>query len=122
MLTVIGIAITGMLADRYPRHLVATGSYSLTIIGILALASLQHVPHWGLLGLFVLCFGLQLAHVDPLSLPKWQSYLPEGALHQFLARPTLVKVVRGDWRGYAGFLYDITGGYNAGFLISLTLH
>ena len=43
MLTVIGIAITGMLADRYPRHLVATGSYGLTIIGILALASLQYL-------------------------------------------------------------------------------
>ena len=121
MLTVIGIAITGMLADRYPRHLVATGSYSLTIIGILALASLQHVPHWGLLGLFVLCFGLSAGARGPIITTQMAELFAGRGLASIFGATNI-----GQGCGaaigavIAGFLYDITGGYNAGFLISLT--
>ena len=121
MLTVIGIAITGMLADRYPRHLVATGSYSLTIIGILALASLQHVPHWGLLSLFVLCFGLSAGARGPIITTQMAELFAGRGLASIFGATNI-----GQGCGaaigavMAGFLYDITGGYNAGFLISLT--
>jgi MFS family permease len=121
MLTVIGIAITGMLADRYPRHLVATGSYSLTIIGILALASLQHVPHWVLLGLFVLCFGLSAGARGPIITTQMAELFAGRGLASIFGA-TNVGQGCGAAIGavMAGFLYDITGGYNAGFLISLT--
>ena len=58
MLTILGIALTGILAEQFSRHLVATLSYGLTIIGILALAGLQIYPNWWMLALFVVPFGL----------------------------------------------------------------
>jgi hypothetical protein len=38
MLTILGIAITGILAERFPRHIIATGSYTLTAVGILGVS------------------------------------------------------------------------------------
>ena len=121
MLTVIGIAITGMLADRYPRHLVATGSYGLTILGILALASLQHVPHWGLLGLFVLCFGLSAGARGPIITTQMAEIFAGRGLASIFGATNIGQGCGAALGAFmAGFLYDTTGGYNTGFVISLT--
>ena len=121
MLTVIGIAITGMLADRYPRHLVATGSYGLTIIGIFALASLQHVPHWGLLGLFVLCFGLSAGARGPIITTQMAELFAGRGLASIFGATNIGQGCGAALGAFiAGFLYDTTGGYNTGFVISLT--
>ena len=121
MLTVIGIAITGMLADRYPRHLVATGSYGLTIIGILALTSLQHLQHWGLLGLFVLCFGLSAGARGPIITTQMADLFAGRGLASIFGATNIGQGCGAAIGAFmAGFLYDITGGYNTGFMISLT--
>ncbi len=121
MLTVIGIAITGMLADRYPRHLVATGSYGLTIIGIMALASLQHLPHWGLLGLFVLCFGLSAGARGPIITTQMADLFAGPGLASIFGATNIGQGCGAAIGAFiAGFLYDTTGGYNTGFVISLT--
>ena len=121
MLTVVGIAITGMLADRYPRHLVATGSYGLTIIGIMALASLQHWPHWGLLGLFVLCFGLSAGARGPIITTQMAELFAGPGLASIFGATNIGQGCGAALGAFiAGFLYDTTGGYNTGFVISLT--
>ena len=121
ILTVIGIAITGMLADRYPRHLVATGSYSLTIIGILALASLQHLQHWGLLGLFVLCFGLSAGARGPIITTQMAELFAGRGLASIFGATNIGQGCGAAIGSFmAGFLYDITDGYDAGFMVSLT--
>ncbi|NBW06241.1 MAG: MFS transporter, partial [Alphaproteobacteria bacterium] len=66
MLTILGIALTGILAERFPRHIVATGSYGLTIAGITALAALQFYQSWALLVIFVVCFGLSAGARGPI--------------------------------------------------------
>ena len=120
MLTVIGIAITGMLADRYPRHLVATGSYVLTIIGILALTTLQHLQHWGLLGLFVLCFGLSAGARGPIITTQMADLFAGRGLASIFGATNIGQGCGAAIGAFiAGFLYDITGGYNTGFIISL---
>ena len=121
MLTVIGIAITGMLADRYPRHLVATGSYGLTIIGILALVSLQHLPHWGLLGLFVLCFGLSAGARGPIITTQMAELFAGRGLASIFGATNIGQGCGAAIGAFmAGFLYDTTGGYNTGFIVSVT--
>ena len=121
MLTVIGIAITGMLADRYPRHLVATGSYGLTIIGIVALAALQQLPHWGLLGLFVMCFGLSAGARGPIITTQMAELFAGRGLASIFGATNIGQGCGAALGAFiAGFLYDTTGGYNTGFLISLT--
>ncbi len=121
MLTVIGIAITGMLADRYPRHLVATGSYGLTIIGILALASLQHLPHWGLLGIFVLCFGLSAGARGPIITTQMAELFAGRGLASIFGATNIGQGCGAAIGAFmAGFLYDVTDGYDTGFVVSLT--
>jgi len=120
MLTVLGIALTGMLADRCPRHLVATGSYGLTIIGIVALASLQHVPHWGLLALFVLCFGLSAGARGPIITTQMAELFAGRGLASIFGATNIGQGCGAAIGAFmAGFLYDTTGGYNTGFVISL---
>jgi len=120
MLTIIGIALTGMLADRYPRHLVATGSYGLTIIGIVALASLQHMPHWGLLALFVLCFGLSAGARGPIITTQMAELFAGRGLASIFGATNIGQGCGAAIGAFmAGFLYDTTGGYNTGFVISL---
>ena len=121
MLTVLGIALTGMLADRYPRHLVATGSYVLTIIGIVALAALQHIPHWGLLALFVSCFGLSAGARGPIITTQMAELFAGRGLASIFGATNIGQGCGAAIGAFmAGFLYDATGGYNTGFVISLT--
>lgn len=120
MLTVVGIALTGMLADRYPRHLVATASYGLTILGIAALALLQFTPHWFLLSVFVICFGLSAGARGPIITTQMAEIFAGRGLASIFGATNIGQGCGAALGAFiAGFLYDITGGYNAGFLVSL---
>ena len=120
MLTVVGIALTGMLADRYPRHLVATGSYGLTIIGILALAMLQLTPHWAVLSVFVLCFGLSAGARGPIITAQMADIFAGRGLASIFGATNIGQGCGAALGAIiAGFLYDATGGYNTGFVVSL---
>ena len=121
MLTVVGIALTGMLADRYPQHLVATGSYGLTIIGILALAMLQLTPHWAVLSVFVLCFGLSAGARGPIITAQMADIFAGRGLASIFGATNIGQGCGAALGAFiAGFLYDTTGGYNTSFVVSLT--
>jgi MFS family permease len=120
MLTVVGIALTGMLADRYPRHLVATGSYGLTIISILALAMLQLTPHWAVLSVFVLCFGLSAGARGPIITAQMADIFAGRGLASIFGATNIGQGCGAALGAFiAGFLYDTTGGYNTSFAVSL---
>jgi len=120
MLTILGIALTGILADRYPRHIVATGSYGLTIIGIVSLATLQIAPHWGGLAVFVLCFGLSAGARGPIITAQMADLFAGRGLASIFGATNIGQGCGAALGAYmAGFLYDTTGGYNTGFCISL---
>ena len=120
MLTILGIALTGILAERFSRHLIATLSYGLTIIGILALAGLQIYPNWWMLALFVVPFGLSAGARGPIITAQMAELFAGQGLASIFGATNIGQGCGAALGAFlAGYLYDITGGYNTGFAISL---
>ncbi|NQV98689.1 MAG: MFS transporter [Rhodospirillales bacterium] len=120
MLTILGIALTGILSARYPRHLVATASYVLTLIGILALAALPFYPGWLLLAVFVLCFGLSAGARGPIITAQMVDMFAGPGLASIFGATNIGQGCGAALGAFmAGYLFDLTGGYNAGFVMSL---
>jgi MFS family permease len=120
MLTILGIALTGILAERFSRHLIATLSYGLTIIGILALAALQLYPSWWMLALFVVPFGLSAGARGPIITAQMAELFAGQGLASIFGATNIGQGCGAALGAFlAGYLYDITGGYNTGFAISL---
>ena len=120
MLTILGIALTGILAERFSRHLIATLSYGLTIIGILALAALQLYPSWWMLALFVVPFGLSAGARGPIITAQMAELFAGQGLASIFGATNIGQGCGAALGAFlAGYLYDLTGGYNTGFAISL---
>ena len=120
MLTILGIALTGILAERFSRHLIATLSYGLTIIGILALAALQLYPSWWMLALFVVPFGLSAGARGPIITAQMAELFAGQGLASIFGATNIGQGCGAALGAFlAGYLYDLTGGYNSGFAISL---
>ena len=120
MLTILGIALTGILAERFSRHLIATFSYGLTIIGILALAAMQLYPSWWLLALFVVPFGLSAGARGPIITAQMAELFAGHGLASIFGATNIGQGCGAALGAFlAGYLYDLTGGYNTGFAISL---
>jgi MFS family permease len=120
MLTIVGIALTGILAERFPRHIIATGSYGLTIVGISALAALQWHPSWTLLTVFVVCFGLSAGARGPIITAQMAELFAGRGLASIFGATNIGQGCGAALGAFlAGFLYDITGSYNTGFAVSL---
>ena len=120
MLTIIGIAITGILADRFPRHIVATGSYGLTIIGIISLACLQYYPNVMFLSIFVICFGLSAGARGPIITTQMAELFAGRGLASIFGATSIGNGCGAATGAFiAGYSYDVTGGYLTGFGVSL---
>ena len=66
MLNFVGMVLTGLAADKWPRHIVASVSYLLSFIAILSLALMQLYPSIIFLILFILGFGLSAGARGPI--------------------------------------------------------
>ena len=120
MLTILGIALPGILAERFPRHIVATGSYGLTIAGITALAALQFYQSWALLVIFVVCFGLSAGARGPIITAQMAELFAGRGLASIFGATNIGQGCGAALGAFlAGFLYDMTSGYNTGFIVSL---
>jgi MFS family permease len=120
MLTILGIAITGILAERFPRHIVATGSYTLTAVGILALACLQLDQNWTLLIVFITCFGLSAGARGPIITAQMGELFAGRGLASIFGATSIGNGFGAAIGAFlAGYSYDLTGSYSAGFGISL---
>lgn len=116
MLTFAGMALTGLAADRWPRHVVATVSYSLTFIGIGALALLQIWPSWPLVAVFVLGFGLSAGARGPIISTLMAELFAGRGLASIYGASNLGQGLGAALGAFgSGVLYDLTGGYTAGF-------
>ena len=117
MLSFAGMALTGLAADRWPKHLVATFSYTLSFIGIAAAALLQWSSSWILLGVFVLAFGLSAGARGPIVTTLMAEHFAGKGLASIYGAANLGQGVGAAIGAFAaGWLYDLTGGYNSGFL------
>ena len=118
MLSFAGIALTGLAADRWPRHVVATASYSLTIIGIGALALFQVFPSLSVVGVFVLAFGLSAGARGPIIMTLMAELFAGRGLASIYGASNLGQGL-GAALGTlgAGLLFDWTGSYSIGFAV-----
>lgn len=120
MLTILGITVTGILSERYPRHLIASISYGLTLIGILALAALQFYFSWALLVLFIITFGFSAGARGPIVTAQMAEMFAGRGLASIFGATNVGQGCGAALGAFmAGYLFDLTGSYNTGFMMSL---
>ena len=118
MLSFAGIALTGLAADRWPHHVVATVSYSLTLVGIGALALIQVFPTSALTAVFIVAFGLSAGARGPIIMTRMAELFAGRGLASIYGASNL-----GQGLGAAigtlgaGILFDWTGTYNTGLIV-----
>ncbi len=118
MLSFAGMALTGLAADYWPGHLVASCSYLLSFIGIAALALLQIYDSWFLLGVFVLTFGLSAGARGPIITTLMAKIFAGRGLASIYGASNLGQGLGAALGAFgAGLLFDLTEGYNTGFII-----
>ena len=118
MLNFVGMVLTGLAADKWPRHIVASVSYLLSFIAIFSLALMQLYPSIIFLIIFILGFGLSAGARGPIITTLMAEIFAGKGLASIYGATNLGQGL-GAAAGalLAGFLFDLTGGYNFGFLI-----
>jgi len=115
----IGIVGAGWLADRFGRRAIATATFTSSIIGILALAGLDSGPNPWLVGLFMLGFGGAMGSRGPIVSALSARLFPGqvGAVFGAVMIGMGLGGAFGSW--IAGWLYEVTGGYDWGFGVAI---
>ncbi len=118
ILNFLGMVLTGLAADRYPRHLVATVSYALSFVAIFSLAFMQVNSSMVFLVLFIIGFGLSAGARGPIITTLMAEIFAGKGLASIYGATNLGQGI-GAATGaiLAGFLFDLTGGYNFGFIL-----
>ena len=118
ILNFIGMVLTGLAADRYPRHLVATVSYALSFMAIVSLAMMQFYTSVIFLILFIIGFGLSAGARGPIITTLMAEIFAGKGLASIYGATNLGQGIGAATGAFlAGFLFDLTGGYNFGFLL-----
>lgn len=104
---------------RYNRRLVVTLSYTLTAAGVISLWTLQQDASFLLLSVFVLCFGLSQGARGPVISTLVSKLYPDhvGPIYGAVTIGLGLGAALGSW--LSGYLYDLTGSYDAAFVVSL---
>jgi len=115
----VGILISGWLTDQFGRRTIATATFTGSIVGILSLAALGAGPNPLLLALFLLGFGGGLGSRGPIvsSLVGKLFQGQVGAVFGAIMIGMGLGGAFGSW--VAGWLYELTGGYGAGFGVAV---
>ena len=117
--SVIGIISAGWLTDRFGQRWVATGAYSLSIVGVLALMGLSGGPNLLLLLLFLLCFGGAMGSRGPV-VSSLAARLFEGQVGAVFGLIMIGLGLGGAFGAWiAGWLFEVTGGYTAGLWVAI---
>lgn len=118
-LSIVGMIVTGIAADRWDRRVIAVLSYGLSMIGLLALYLLPQLPAAAAVLVFVTCFGLSLGVRSPIiATLSAQLFRGRGmaSIYGSIQTGQGVGAAVGTW--IAGTLHDATGGYGAIFILS----
>lgn len=116
-LSFVGMVITGIAAEYWPKHLVASISYTLSLFGIAALALMQLNDHVLLLIIYVLGLGLSSGARGPIITTLMAELFAGRGLASIYGAANIGQGVGAAVGALvAGFFYDFTGDYNAGFI------
>ena len=118
MLSFAGMVLTGLAADKWPRYIVASFSYLLSFIGIFSLALMQIYPSFFLLVVFVIGFGLSAGARGPIISTLMAEIFAGKGLASIYGATNLGQGLGAATGAFlSGFLFDLTDGYNFGFLV-----
>ena len=120
MASVISVSVTGFFAERWGYRRTITTSYVGSGLGIAALLALSFVPSIWLLPAYVIIFGFSQGVRGPIisSICAKRFAGPRvatiyGTLYSMNAIGAAIGALTG------GVLYDLTGGYRVGFIVSI---
>ncbi len=117
MLSFVGMVLTGVAAEFWPKHIVASFSYSLSLAGIAALALMQIEIHPLLLFIYIAGLGLSSGARGPIITTLMAEFFAGRGLASIYGAANIGQGVGAALGAFiAGLLYDLTGNYNAGFL------
>ncbi len=112
-----GMVLTGIAAEFWPRHLVASVSYTLSLAGIAALALLQVRVSPILLLVYIIGVGLSSGARGPIITTLMAVLFSGRGLASIYGAANLGQGVgAGIGAIVTGLLFDLTGSYNAGFV------
>ena len=120
ILSVLGVSTFGWLADRHGARWMATASFSLTFTGVLILYFLSYEPLLWLLMIYVLLFGISQGARGPIVSTLCAKFFPGAGLATIYGT-IYATIPLGSAMGafVSGWLHDVTGGYRAGFVLSM---
>lgn len=119
MVSIAGMIAAGALAERIGEVRVAMVSYGSTIAGLGALALVGHSPSVALLGAFVLLFGTMQGSRGPLVAVLSGRHFAGGSQTGIFGGILFGMGLGGALGAWgSGALFDLTGGYLAGFGLS----
>ncbi|MEQ8818214.1 MAG: MFS transporter [Thalassobaculum sp.] len=120
VLSIAGMLVTGTAADRYGNRVTATVSYLCTITGVAALFTMQSAPGFALVVVFVVFFGVSMGARGPVVSTIAATLFAGrglGVIYGTITTGQGLGAAVGSW--VAGYLHDLTGGYDAGFGLSV---
>lgn len=113
--SIIGVLYTGWLADLYGRLKVVTISYSLTISGIALIWMTGNNPVFAMLVPALILYGLAMGARGPIVSTLVARLFPNNVAGVFGTISVGMGLGAGTGSWLSGALFDLTGGYGAGF-------
>lgn len=120
MLSVVSVSMSGLVAERYGYRNTVSVSFAGTAAGVAILAGMSVWPSGLLLAAFVLVFGLCMGVRGPIvsSIATRRFAGPKVAtIYGLIYSANAIGAAFGSLLG--GVLHDLTGGYLAGFALSV---
>lgn len=120
MLSIVGVAASGWMAERFGHRRAATMTFAGSALGLLLLVLMSLAPSVWLLCAYVLLFGVCQGTRGPLVSSLSASFF-RGPGYATIYGTILALLSVGSALGAltSGLLHDLTGGYYAGFAFAL---
>lgn len=121
MLSIFGIMTAGWAGDRFGYRATVTVTFVSTFLGIASLIVFSFTRAPWLVVAFIVCFGLAQGARGPIVSSLAASHFGGPGFATIYGTMFAWMSVAGAVGTFiAGFLYDFTGGYRAGFVFSMT--
>jgi len=120
MLSVVSVSLSGLVAERFGFRDTVSASFAGTALGVLILVVMSYWPSGLMLAAFVAVFGLCMGVRGPIvsSIATRKFAGPKVAtIYGLIYSANAIGAAFGSLMG--GVLHDLTGGYRAGFALSL---